>query len=220
MRRAGGLDALGLNALDVDHYQAALPGEFYAFMVNCFTDLSAGAPFLPYWPSGTAGRVRARLVARAEDWRWSSVQGRLAGRDDGLVEVAPLIARGGGRFVALIAEEPEPAKIAALHTAVTIGRPLGAGTFLDRVAALTGSDPRPAKRGRKRRAAQEKGPRRVDGDITNLPASPGSPASQPGAERKRIGSLFAWRSMIAAGRAGRLRTPARRMKIENMHVSA
>lgn len=29
--------------------------------------------------------VRARLVARAEDWPWSSAQAHLAGRDDGLV---------------------------------------------------------------------------------------------------------------------------------------
>jgi hypothetical protein len=28
--------------------------------------------------------VRARLVARAEDWRWSSVKAHLEGQDDGL----------------------------------------------------------------------------------------------------------------------------------------
>ena len=30
--------------------------------------------------------VRARLVARAQDWRWSSVRANLDGRDDGLTE--------------------------------------------------------------------------------------------------------------------------------------
>jgi len=39
--------------------------------------------------------VRARLVARAQDWAWSSVRAHLAGRDDGLVQVAPLIERVG-----------------------------------------------------------------------------------------------------------------------------
>ena len=34
--------------------------------------------------------IRAGLVARAEDWRWSSVHAHLAGKDDGLVRVAPM----------------------------------------------------------------------------------------------------------------------------------
>ena len=106
--------------------------------------------------------VRAQLVARAEDWRWSSVSAHLAGRDDGLVEVAPLLERSGARFADLLAEEPDPARIAALRAAETIGRPLGSGAFLDRLAALTGRDPRPGKRGRKSRAARavEEGARR------------------------------------------------------------
>ncbi len=97
--------------------------------------------------------VRAKLVAKPADWRWSSVGAHLAGRDDGLVEVAPLIERCGGRFADLIAEEPEPARVVALRAAETIGRPLGGAAFLDRLAALTGRDPRPGKRGRKSRAA-------------------------------------------------------------------
>ncbi len=75
--------------------------------------------------------VRAKLVAKPTDWRWSSVGAHLAGRDDGLVEVAPLIERCGGRFADWIAEAPEPAQL----------------------AAQTGRDPRPGKRGRKSRAA-------------------------------------------------------------------
>ena len=51
--------------------------------------------------------VWAGLVARPEDWRWSSVGAHLAGRDDGLVETAPLIERCGGQFADLIAEAPE-----------------------------------------------------------------------------------------------------------------
>jgi len=100
--------------------------------------------------------VRARLVAKAADWPWSSVRAHLAGHDDGLVVVAPLVERCGGRFADLIGEPPEPARIAALRAAETIGRPLGADAFLDRLAAMTGRDPRPGRRGRKSRAqAQE-----------------------------------------------------------------
>jgi putative transposase len=39
--------------------------------------------------------VRARLVERAEDWRWSSVRAHLAGKDDELVRVAPALERYG-----------------------------------------------------------------------------------------------------------------------------
>jgi putative transposase len=45
--------------------------------------------------------VRARLVARAQDWAWSSARAHLAGRDDTLVPVAPLLDRVG-RFCDLI----------------------------------------------------------------------------------------------------------------------
>ncbi len=55
----------------------------------------------------------------------------------------------GGQFADLIAEAPDPARIAALRAAETMGRPLGAEAFLERLAALTGRDPRPGRRGRK-----------------------------------------------------------------------
>jgi len=45
--------------------------------------------------------VRARLAERAGDWRWSSARAHLDGRDDALVQVAPLLALGpptGRRF--------------------------------------------------------------------------------------------------------------------------
>ncbi len=68
--------------------------------------------------------------------------------------VAPLLERCGGRFADLLAEEPDRAKIAALRAAETIGRPLGKGAFLDRLAALTGRDPRGKRRRKSRAAAQ------------------------------------------------------------------
>ena len=95
--------------------------------------------------------VRARLIERAGDWPWSSARAHLVGRDDGLVEVASILERCGGRFADLIAAEPAPALVAALRAAETIGRPLEAPSFVDRLARLTGRDPRPQKRGRKPR---------------------------------------------------------------------
>ena len=95
--------------------------------------------------------VRARLTARAEDWRWSSVRAHLAGEDDGLVTVRPLLERCGGRFADLIETPPGAEVLSALRAAETIGRPFGTAAFLTRLAALTGRDPRPRKRGPKPR---------------------------------------------------------------------
>ena len=46
--------------------------------------------------------VRAGLVERAEDWRWSSARAHLDGRDDTLVQVGPLLEHCGGRFADLL----------------------------------------------------------------------------------------------------------------------
>ncbi len=50
--------------------------------------------------------VRARLAARARDWPYSSVRAHLAGRDDALVSVRPLLDRAP-RFVDLIKRQPD-----------------------------------------------------------------------------------------------------------------
>ena len=47
--------------------------------------------------------VRARLVARAEDWHWSSTRALLAGKDDHVVTVAPALERVGN-FAAFLDE--------------------------------------------------------------------------------------------------------------------
>jgi putative transposase len=96
--------------------------------------------------------VRARLAAKAQDWRWSSVRAHLgAGKSDGYVVVAPLLERCAGRFADLLETDPDPRGIAALRAAETIGRPLGSQDFLDKIAALTGRDARPRKRGPKKK---------------------------------------------------------------------
>ena len=73
--------------------------------------------------------VRARLVERARDWRWSSARAHLKGHDDGLVRVKPLLKHVddwstylGER---LSAEELEP-----IRAGERTGRPLGSTSFL------------------------------------------------------------------------------------------
>ena len=74
--------------------------------------------------------VRARLVGRAEDWKWSSVHAHLAGRDDGLVSVAPVLDRVKD-FAAFIADKTNETGFTALRAAEQTGRPLGTPDFIE-----------------------------------------------------------------------------------------
>src|SRR5947199_6506655 len=76
--------------------------------------------------------VRARLVERAQDWRWSSARAHLRGRDDGLTALAPVRDRFPN-FADLLAAEPEADLFGALRSAESIGRPLGDDRFMARM---------------------------------------------------------------------------------------
>ena len=96
--------------------------------------------------------VRARLVARAEDWAWSSVRAHLAGKDDCVVKVAPALERLGD-FGAFLGEAFDEAfTYAALRQAETIGRPVGSQQWLEDMQQRTGMPILPGKRGPKPRS--------------------------------------------------------------------
>jgi putative transposase len=90
--------------------------------------------------------VRARLVERAQDWRWSSTRAHLRGRDDGLTALAPIGDRFP-RFGDLLDTAPEQDLFEPLRAAESIGRPLGNDRFLARIERLTGRSLKPGKRG-------------------------------------------------------------------------
>jgi putative transposase len=94
--------------------------------------------------------VRARLVSRARDWRWSSVRAQLGGRDDGVTALAPVHERYPD-FAHFLSEEPDAGMIERLRGAECIGRPLGNRKFLDAVERKTRRVLKPAKRGPKPR---------------------------------------------------------------------
>ena len=94
--------------------------------------------------------VRARLVDRARDWRWSSVRTHLGGRDDGVTARAPVCERYPD-FANFLSEETDAETIARLRRAETIGRPLGNRKFLDTLERKTRRILSPAKRGPKPR---------------------------------------------------------------------
>jgi putative transposase len=93
--------------------------------------------------------VRARLVARAEDWPWSSVRAHMAGRDDGVVAVAPILNRVGdfGPFIA--GPFDEDSSFSALRRSETTGRPIGGQEWIESLERRLNRALTPAKRGPK-----------------------------------------------------------------------
>jgi putative transposase len=116
-------DRFGAVALDEDHLAAAL--RYVAL-----------------------NPVRARLVARPQDWRWSSVHAHLAAAADGVTTTAPVLDRFP-RFAELIEQGPDPDAFERLRRAESIGRPLGDDSFLARLETLTRRSLKPRKRGPK-----------------------------------------------------------------------
>jgi putative transposase len=103
-------------------------------------------------PSYELNPVRARLVERAQDWRWSSTRAHLRGKDDGITALRPIRERFAD-FGDLLATEPDTEMEGRLRAAETIGRPLGDDRFVARLERLTGRTLKPGKRGPK--AVQE-----------------------------------------------------------------
>jgi putative transposase len=80
--------------------------------------------------------VRARLVSRPEEWKWSSVRAHLSAVDDGLVTVRPVLDRIP-HLNDLLRTDTED-DFSDLRRAETTGRPLGAPEFVTGLENLLG----------------------------------------------------------------------------------
>jgi len=94
--------------------------------------------------------VRARRAERADQWRWSSARAHLSGRDDCLVKVAPLLGMVGNWAALLNSALPEE-ELKEFRMHGRTGRPLGDGSFVERLEALAGRVLKPQKGGRPRK---------------------------------------------------------------------
>jgi putative transposase len=104
--------------------------------------------------------VRARLVERARDWRWSSTRAHLTGKGDGLTLLAPIRERFP-EFGDLIDGEQEAGQFDRLRAAESIGRPIGDDTFLAMIERQTKRRLRPGKRGPKPKTSTDE----MQGDL-------------------------------------------------------
>jgi putative transposase len=94
--------------------------------------------------------VRAGLVRAPDAWRWSSARAHLAGRDDGLVSVAPLLECFGD-WTEFLAGGLSDNEAGLLRRHSRNGRPLGSDEFVSRLESLLDRILKPKKRGRKRK---------------------------------------------------------------------
>jgi REP-associated tyrosine transposase len=91
--------------------------------------------------------VRAGLVAHASDYPWSSARAHLAGRDDALVRVEPLLHRvpDWRRFLGEL--DGKAGEELRMHQ--TTGRPLGNDAFVDEMEIRLGRRLRALRAGRR-----------------------------------------------------------------------
>ncbi|MBL6953658.1 MAG: transposase [Alphaproteobacteria bacterium] len=98
--------------------------------------------------------VLAGLTRRAEDWRWSSARAHLAGENDGVVRVTPLL-EARPDWPAFLAQGLADDEAAAIRGGERTGRPLGSESFLQDLETQTGRTLRKGKPGRKNRRPQK-----------------------------------------------------------------
>jgi len=101
--------------------------------------------------------VRAGLAESAAAWPWSSAAAHLAGRDDVLVKVQPmldLVSTLMPDWQAYLALETPAETIERLRRHERTGRPLGGDGFLVKLEAVVGRLLRPKRAGRPRNASQ------------------------------------------------------------------
>jgi putative transposase len=116
-------------------------GRFASFVLDHYY-LLAAARYIERNP------VRAGLVKRPEQWPWSSAAAHLAGQDDALVKVAPLL-KSVPDWRKFLAEADADDLAKQLHTHGNTGRPLGKKAFIARLETKVGRPLAPRKPGRK-----------------------------------------------------------------------
>ena len=96
--------------------------------------------------------VRAGLVAKPDDYPWSSARAHLTGEDDLLVRVAAVVDYVGDweRYLMLNSDEKT---LALLRRHERTGRPLGSEGFVERIEKVLARPLHKRRAGRKRKAA-------------------------------------------------------------------
>jgi putative transposase len=93
--------------------------------------------------------VRAGLCRKPQDWPWSSARAHLAGKNDALVSVQPMLARVDD-WSAYLERETDQKTADAIRKHTRTGRPTGSDRFLTQLESMTGRTIRKRKPGPRR----------------------------------------------------------------------
>lgn len=135
-------------------------GRFASFPMD-ETHLLAAARYVELNP------VRAGLCAAPEEWPWSSARAHLAGRDDELAQVTPLLSLVGA-WRAYLSRGSESREQETLRRHARTGRPLGSEAFIESLERVTGRRLKPRRPGPRPRSRDDSG---TDGGSVMCPSN-------------------------------------------------
>jgi putative transposase len=118
-------------------------GRFASFIME-ESYLLACTRYIEYNP------VRAGLVKRPEDWKWSSAGAHMNEKDDLLVKTRPLLEIVNTPWGDFLSSDIKESEIELFRKHERNGRPLGKTTFVKQLETLLDRGLRPKKPGRRR----------------------------------------------------------------------
>lgn len=98
--------------------------------------------------------VAAQLCQHPEEWQWSSARAHLLGRNDGLVDVRPMLSRISDWAMYLASDEDDGIRD-RIAASTRTGRPLGDELFVQTLEKITGRELTPQRPGRKKKPEEK-----------------------------------------------------------------
>ena len=132
------------------HYHTAGDGHLYQGRFRSFP-VQNDAHFLRLCRYVEANSLRARLVVRAERWRWSSLWQRTQGEVDEAVPLAAWPVACPGNWLELVNDTQPTGEVTDLRTCVVRGRPYGLPDWSEQTAKRLGLESALRERGRPRK---------------------------------------------------------------------
>ena len=90
--------------------------------------------------------VRAKLVMTSEQWSWSSVAAHISGKNDNLVNVAPILSMIRGSWRQFLSSESLSDDMEDIRKHERTGRPLGSRSFVEQLENKIGRILKPQNR--------------------------------------------------------------------------
>ena len=135
------------------HRHTAGTGHIYQGRFKSFPVEATAEAFLPVTRYVERNALRANLVERAQDWRWSSLWRREHGRTD--LPLAPWPIERPANWIELVNAPQTEAELAALRRSLVRGRPFGSDAWEAETAARLALAYTLRSRGRPRKPRDE-----------------------------------------------------------------